>query len=313
MMQPVQVSHACTSSVDGAASVDISLHGVFLCCLCQLSPLLSPAHLVCRNLQLLSLPPHPAYTLSPSLFTQPAHKALQHVLHHLLSTLHALPHCPPLASHPAFIGLPSSFLSLYPCYEAGQARDFLSLALQLLQYVEESGAWPAGVVKRSHLQSAHGDKLVLVLLYFSTYTLHLQLRHLTHSTPHQPVPDNPYTPLASHTTMEDTITAIKAQLVVSGDRTVRSVQSQAAETAEWKAAAAELYEASKRVNGRLRMAREEEERLVKAVEPFILSVEGEQQRATLAAETAASYAQLRQLVHQTKTRGAALADVSTRQ
>ena len=277
---------------------------------CQLSPLLAPAQLLCRNLQLLSLPPHPAYTLSPTLFTQPAHKSLQHVLYHLLTTLHALPHCPPLSSHPAFITLPSALLSLYPCYETSQARDFLSLTLQLLQCLEESGAWPAGIVKRSHLQSAHGDKLTLVLLYFSTYTLHQQLRHFV---PHShTVPDFPYAAASSHTTADDAITAIKAQLVVSGDRTVRTIALQATELAEWKTAADALYETSKSVNGRLKAAREEEERLMKAVEPFMLSIDGEQQRATLAAATSDAYSHLQQLIQQCSTEGAVLADVSNR-
>ena len=280
-------------------------------CVQQLSPLLSLAHLVCRNLQLLSLPPQPSYALSPALFCQPAHKALQHVLYHLLTTLHALPHCPPLASHPAFIALPSSLLSLYPCYEAGQARDFLSMALQLLQCVEDSGAWPAGIVKRSHLQSAHGDKLTLVLLYFTTYTLHQQLRHLTAYS--RGLSDVAFPVVGGNTSAEDAITGIKAQLIVVGQRTIRTIQSQAAETAEWQTAATELYESHKRVNGRLREAREEEERLLKAVEPSILSVEGERQRVALAAATTAAYGKLQRFVQQTSSRGAALLDVSNRQ
>ena len=235
------------------------------------------------------------------------------MLHHLLITLHALSHCPPLAAHPAFVGLPSALLSLYPCYEAGQARDFLSLSLQLLLCVEESGAWPAGVAKRSHLQSASGDKLVLLLLYFSTYTLHQRLRYLLAPNNYAVLPDFPYsTPHTADVTAGDAITAMKAQQVVAGSRTVRMVAEQAAEMAEWKEAAATLYDTSKQVNGRLKQARDEEERLLQTVDPLILSAEGEQQRATLAASTKAAYAQLQRLVQQTSMRGAALADITNR-
>ena len=182
-------------------------------------------------------------------------------------------------------------------------RDFIGLVLVLLQCLEESGEWPTGVVKRSHLQSASGDRLVLILSYFTSYTL----RHSLHQ-------HSLASPVNTAASSADSIIALKAQLIVSSKRSVDSIVQQSIEMNEWKLAADELYITNKTVNNRLKSVREEEERLIQTVEPYVLSIEGEQRRIVISNELTIAYNKLNQFISHTNTnRTAALTEVTNNQ
>ena len=246
-----------------------------------LPPLLTPGPLLYRNLLLLSLPPHDAFTLSPSLFalsSPPQHRALQHVLHHLLTTLHSLPSpLPALSSSPLFLSLPSTLRHCYPCYDSAQQREFLQLCLDLLKLLENSGLLPAGSVRRSFLQDGRGEKLERLLWRLSSLVLEEKLRAAGEDL-------GEAGGLQDGADMEQAISRLQQRAMAAGATLRSELQTMAREQDDWAEAAEAMYGQWKAVSAELRAAQEEEQRLSGSIDPDILSAAGEQRRAEMAAD-----------------------------
>ena len=103
----------------------------------QLPPLVSPGHLLHRNLLLLNLPPSPHYSLSPSLFSHPNPKALIDVLHHLLHTLPSLPLPYPRFLSSCLSSLLPALSLCYPTSSPSDCRDFHAAVFPALVALEE--------------------------------------------------------------------------------------------------------------------------------------------------------------------------------
>ena len=259
----------------------------------QLPPLLSGGELLHRNLLLLSLPPDPSYSLSPTLFSVPHPRAFIHILHHLLSPLPTLP-----LPYPRFLlsllsSFPASLSLCYPPTSPTEAREFLTLCFPLLVGLEEwkeRAILPPGCVRKSVMQAGGGEKVVGLLVYLSTWRVREKLEEEEGGGGGVgPVGSAAWKGWDEGVGLDETVRGLQAQVVATGQQTVAALQEMEAEQRQWTETAAALQVEWRRVQEQLKEAQQEEKRLRASIDPAILSDGGAQQRSQMADALTAEY------------------------
>ena len=282
--------------------------------LSQLPPLLSGGELLYRNLLLLSLPPCPSYTLSPTLFSVPQPKALLHILHHLLSPLPTLPLPYPRYLLALLTALPPALSLCYPPHSPTDARDFLALAFPLLVALEEwteRAILPPGCVRKSVLQAGGGDRVVALLLHLSTWRLRERLEEEGGWEVEGvgPVGAGAVKVWEERVGLDETVRTLQLQLIATGGQTITALQQMDAEQRQWTETATSLQAEWRRVQEQLKVAQAEERRLRSTIDPLILSDAGAHQRAQMADALAAEYSRRSTFLQRTRQQRAALVEL----
>ena len=98
--------------------------------------------------------------LSPSMFDRPNARAMQLLLHYLLTAIRSCPHADSHNEAPEWKEMHAVFQHSYPCIERNQTRDFLHTCVQVLTGFEKgpAGVFPPGTIRKSHFAAPQGER-----------------------------------------------------------------------------------------------------------------------------------------------------------